>query len=49
MNKSKQKTKRFLSLDKLGKRIAHAQKSFAKQRQERAEKSFQRSMMQMFA
>ncbi len=46
MEKSKSKAKRFLKLDRLGLRIAHAQKYLAKQRKERAERSFERSMLQ---
>lgn len=46
MQKTKNKAKRFLKLDRLGLRIAHAQKYFAKRRKERAERSFERSMLQ---
>ena len=46
MEKTKSKAKRFLKLDRLGLRIAHAQKYLAKQRKERAERSYERSMLQ---
>jgi hypothetical protein len=46
MEKTKRKAKRFLKLDRLGLRIAHAQKYFAKHRKERAERAFERSMLQ---
>jgi hypothetical protein len=46
MEKTKSKAKRFLKLDRLGLRIAHAQKYFAKHRKERAERAFERSMLQ---
>ncbi len=46
MEKTKSKAKRFLKLDRLGLRIAHAQKYFAKRRKERAERAFERSLLQ---
>ena len=46
MEKTKRKAKRILKLDRLGLRIAHAQKYFAKHRKERAERAFQRSLLQ---
>ena len=46
MEKTKSKAKRFLKLDRLGMRIAHAQKYFAKRRKERAERAYERSMLQ---
>ncbi len=46
MEKTKFKTKRFLKLDRLGLRIAHAQKYFAKHRKERAERAFERRLLQ---
>ena len=44
--KTKSKAKRFLKLDRLGMRIAHAQKYFTRRRKERAERAFERSMLQ---
>ena len=46
MEKTKSKAKKFLKLDRLGMRIAHAQKYLAKHRKERAEKAFERRMLQ---
>ena len=46
MEKTKSKAKRFLKLDRLGLRIAHAQKYLEKRRTERLERSFERSMLQ---
>ena len=46
MEKTKSKAKRFLKLDRLGMRIAHAQKYFSRRRKERAERAFERSMLQ---
>jgi len=46
MEKTKRKAKRILKLDRLGLRIAHAQKYFAKHRKERAERAFERSLLQ---
>lgn len=49
MEKTKNKARQFLKLDKLGQRIAHAQKRFAKHRKERAEQAFQRRLLQQLA
>ncbi|MGA9394727.1 MAG: hypothetical protein WCA83_11995 [Azonexus sp.] len=46
MEKTKSKAKKFLKLDRLGMRIAHAQKYFEKHRKERAERAFERRMLQ---
>jgi hypothetical protein len=46
MEKTKFKAKRFLKLDRLGLRIAHAQKYFARHRKERAERAFERRLLQ---
>jgi hypothetical protein len=46
MEKTKSKTGKFLKLDRLGQRIAHAQKYFTRQRKERAARAFERSMLQ---
>lgn len=46
MEKTKSKARKFLKLDRLGLRIAHAQKYFARQRKERAARTFERSMLQ---
>ena len=46
MEKTKSKAKKFLKLDRLGQRIAHAQKYFTRQRKERAARAFERSMLQ---
>ena len=46
MEKTKSKAKRFLKLDRLDMRIAHAQKYFARRRKERAERAYERSMLQ---
>lgn len=45
MEKTRNKAKRFLKLDRLGLRIAHAQKYLSRKRKERAEKAFERSML----
>ena len=49
MEKSRKKVKRLLGLDKIVQHIAQTQKCFARQRRERAEKSFHRSMLQLLA
>ena len=46
VDKSKNKAKKFLKLDRLGMRIAHAQKYFTRQRKERAARAFERSLLQ---
>ena len=45
MEKTRNKAKQFFKLDKLGQRIMHIARSIAKERKERAEKSFERRMM----
>ena len=45
MEKTRNKAKRILKLDRLGLRIAHAQKYLTKKRKERAERAFERSMI----
>lgn len=45
MEKTKSKAKKFLKLDKLGQRIAHAARALARQRKERALRAFERSLM----
>ena len=45
MEKTRNKAKKFFKLDKLGQRIMHIARSIAKERKERAEKSFERRMM----
>jgi hypothetical protein len=47
MQKTKSKAQKFLKLDKLGQRIAHATKAFAKQRKERMERSYERRLLQI--
>ena len=47
MEKTKSKTGKFLKLDRLGQRIAHATRSIAKRRKERAERSYERRMLQL--
>lgn len=47
MEKTKSKDRKFLKLDKLGQRIAHATRAITKQRKERAERSYERSLMQL--
>lgn len=44
MEKTKRKAAQFLKLDKLGQRIAHAARALAKQRKERALRSFERRL-----
>jgi hypothetical protein len=46
VEKTKSKARKFLKLDRLGMRIAHAHKHFMRQRKERAERAFQRSLLQ---
>ena len=46
MEKTKSKARKFLKFDQLGMRIAHAQKYFARQRKERAERAFERTLLQ---
>ena len=45
MQKTRNKARKFFKLDKLGKRILHVARSIAKERKERAERSFERRMM----
>ena len=45
MEKTRNKAKKFFKLDKLGQRILHVARSIAKERKERAERSFERRMM----
>ena len=45
MEKTKSKARMFLHLDKLGQRIAHAARAFAKQRKQRAVRAFERSLL----
>lgn len=45
MQKTRSKASKFLKLDKLGQRIAHAAKALAHQRKERIERSIERRMM----
>ncbi|MBS1143290.1 MAG: hypothetical protein H6R14_696 [Proteobacteria bacterium] len=44
MEKTKRKVKKFLQLDKLGQRIAHARKAFDRQRKERLLRAYERQM-----
>lgn len=46
MEKTKSKAKKFLKLDKLGQRIAHATRALAKRRRERLERNFERRLLQ---
>jgi len=46
VHKTKSKAAKFLKLDKLGQRIAHATRAFAKQRKERLERSYERRLLQ---
>lgn len=45
MEKTRNKAKKFSSLDKLGQRIIHIARSIAKERKDRAERAFERRMM----
>lgn len=45
MQKTRSKASKFLKLDKLGQRIAHAVKGMARQRKERIQRSIERRMM----
>ncbi|HRC60902.1 MAG: hypothetical protein IPP59_04925 [Betaproteobacteria bacterium] len=45
MEKTRNKAKKFSSLDKLGQRILHIARSIAKERKDRAERAFERRMM----
>ena len=45
MEKTKRKAAKFLKLDRLGQRIAHATKALARQRKERIQRSIERRMM----
>ena len=45
MEKTRNKARKFFKLDKLGQRILHAARSIDKQRKERAERAYERSMM----
>ena len=47
MEKTKSKAGKFLKLDRLGRRISHAIRAMEKQRKERANRSFERQMMQL--
>lgn len=46
MQKTKSKAQKFLKLDKLGQRIAHATRALAKQRKEKLERSYERRLLQ---
>ena len=45
MEKTRNKAKKFSSLDKLGQRVLHIARSIAKERKDRAERAFERRMM----
>jgi hypothetical protein len=45
MEKTRNKAKKFSSLDKLGQRILHIARSIAKERKDRAERAFERRLM----
>jgi len=45
MEKTRNKAKKFSSLDKLGQRILHIARSIAKERKDRAKRAFERRMM----
>ena len=45
MEKTRNKAKKFSSLDKLGQRILHIARSIAKERKDRAERAFERRMI----
>ncbi|WP_301275685.1 hypothetical protein [Dechloromonas sp.] len=47
MEKTKRKAAKFLKLDRLGQRIAHATKALARQRKERLERAFERRMLSL--
>jgi len=47
MEKTKSKASKFLKLDKLGQRIAHATRAITKRRKERAERSYERRLLQL--
>nr|MBL8412029.1 hypothetical protein [Dechloromonas sp.] len=47
MEKTKSKARNFLKLDKLGQRIAHATRAIAKKRKERAERTYERRLLQL--
>lgn len=44
MEKTKSKARKFLKLDKLGQRILHAARALARERKERAQRAFERSL-----
>ena len=46
MQKTKNKAQKFLKLDKLGQRIAHATRALTKRRKERLERSYERRLLQ---
>ncbi len=46
MDKTKSKAKKFLKLDRLGQRIAHATRAIAKRRKERLERNYERRLLQ---
>jgi hypothetical protein len=46
MEKTKSKTSKFLKLDRLGQRIAHATRAIAKRRKERLERNYERRLLQ---
>lgn len=48
MDKTKSRAKKFLKLDRLGQRIAHAMRAFEKQRKERAARNDERRLLQRF-
>jgi len=45
MEKTKSKARKFLKLDRLGQRIAHATKAIEKRRKERLERSFEKRLL----
>ncbi|UCV12497.1 hypothetical protein KI614_04550 [Dechloromonas denitrificans] len=45
MEKTRNKVRKFLKLDKLGQRVAQAARSINRQRKERAIRAFERSLM----
>lgn len=47
MEKTKRKAAKFLKLDRLGQRIAHATKALARQRKERLERAFERRLLSL--
>lgn len=47
MQKTKSKAAKFLKLDRLGRRIAHAVRAMSKERKERVTRSFERSLLKL--